>query len=288
MTSNTIYKSPAVSCLTCRKELSAKGIFSHFLYTHGTEEEKLKMSSGRLLGLSIGKQTQLRNAKINLAKAETEYYKLPNYCKYCKNILKYKNKFQIFCNHSCHARYENEHRSPETLLKLSNSLKGKTYPSRKGIKLNKPPYTKIPKIYFTLQMCTCCGITFRNMKQRKTCSPECQRKNSTYRKIVHEYIHNGEILKLESSWEVDIAKWLDIHKIEWTRPKHIVWYDTNGKLRRYFPDFYLPNYDVYLDPKNDYQINISTEKLEKISQQVILIYGSVAHIIDKIAFLPQR
>lgn len=114
--------------------------------------------------------------------------------------------------------------------------------------------------------------------KKQTCSPECQRMNSTYRKIVHEYAHNGEILKLESSWEVEIARWLDKSGINWTRPKHIPWNDAQGKKRRYFPDFYLPDLGIYLDPKNSYQIKISEEKLAVITSKVTLIYGEVEHI----------
>ena len=43
----------------------------------------------------------------------------------------------------------------------------------------------------------------------------------------------------------------------------------------YYPDFYLPEYNVYLDPKNDYLINnkskrfgiTDVEKIEKVEQQ---------------------
>ena len=53
----------------------------------------------------------------------------------------------------------------------------------------------------------------------------------------------------DSSWEVIVAESLDENNIEWIRPKcGFVWKDT----RRYYPDFYLPAYDIYLDPKNPY------------------------------------
>lgn len=31
--------------------------------------------------------------------------------------------------------------------------------------------------------------------------------------------------------------------------------DNEGNLRYYYPDFYLEDYNVYLDPKNDYLLN---------------------------------
>lgn len=49
----------------------------------------------------------------------------------------------------------------------------------------------------------------------------------------------------------------------------------DGKQHRYTPDFYLPEYDIYLDPKNDYLINNinpslgynDVEKIKKVSTQ---------------------
>ena len=46
----------------------------------------------------------------------------------------------------------------------------------------------------------------------------------------------------------------DENNIIWIKPKAIKYLDINGKQHNYIPDFYLPQYDVYLDPKNDYLI----------------------------------
>ena len=53
----------------------------------------------------------------------------------------------------------------------------------------------------------------------------------------------------------------------------IKWVDSNNKTRRYFPDFYLPKYDRYLDPKNPYCMKQDEEKLKIISSMVDIIYG---------------
>jgi hypothetical protein len=60
---------------------------------------------------------------------------------------------------------------------------------------------------------------------------------------------------LGSSYELILAKSLDEFNIEWTQPNRIQYKDPNGKIRTYSPDFYLPEYNVYLDPKNDFLIN---------------------------------
>lgn len=72
---------------------------------------------------------------------------------------------------------------------------------------------------------------------------------------------DGTTLKLDSSWEVALAKRLDELNIEWTRPKPIPWVDKKGQTHYYFPDFYLPHYDLLLDPKNEYARNSQKEKL---------------------------
>lgn len=71
--------------------------------------------------------------------------------------------------------------------------------------------------------------------------------------------YNG--IWLDSKWEERVAKSLDEHLILWERPKvGFIWNDLGNK---YYPDFYLVDYDVYLDPKNPYlQIKDATKILE--------------------------
>tara|TARA_R110000851_G_C12858558_1_gene543633 strand:+ start:83 stop:715 length:633 start_codon:yes stop_codon:yes gene_type:complete len=80
-------------------------------------------------------------------------------------------------------------------------------------------------------------------------------------------------IMLDSSYELTVAKSLDEHNIEWTRPKSIIWND-NGQLRRYIPDFYLPAYNVFLDPKNDFLITKDKRKISLAEE-----YNSVRIII---------
>lgn len=80
---------------------------------------------------------------------------------------------------------------------------------------------------------------------------------------------------LDSTYELEVAKSLDENSIEWTRPNYLIWQDDSGRKHRYYPDFYLPKYNVYLDPKNDFLINHATkrfgitdaEKISKVSEQ---------------------
>lgn len=62
-------------------------------------------------------------------------------------------------------------------------------------------------------------------------------------------------VKLDSSFELAVAKELDANDIKWQRCPRFLYVDLNGVEHTYTPDFYLPDFDVYIDPKNDYLIN---------------------------------
>jgi len=71
---------------------------------------------------------------------------------------------------------------------------------------------------------------------------------------------NTEVL-LESKNEIEFAELLNILNIKWTRPsfKNL----SNGK--RYTPDFFLPEYNIYCDPKSIFWINhFQSTQLKKI------------------------
>lgn len=74
-------------------------------------------------------------------------------------------------------------------------------------------------------------------------------------------------ITLDSSYEVVVAKSLDEHNIKWTRPAKAFRYFDGIQHRHYLPDFYLPEYNVYLDPKNDYLIKKDQRKISLASNQ---------------------
>lgn len=86
---------------------------------------------------------------------------------------------------------------------------------------------------------------------------------------------------MDFSWEVELAEWLDLNNIKWIRSRKIClfWKDEGGGLRRYYPDFYLPDYNVYLDPKNKYLQEKDKYKLDNIrSQNIRLLSGYLEDI----------
>jgi hypothetical protein len=79
--------------------------------------------------------------------------------------------------------------------------------------------------------------------------------------------NDGTMVKLQSSYELRVAEDLERNKVKWIRPPHMWWIDFAGIKHRYFPDFYLQDFDVYLDPKNDYLISKDTLKINTVSLQ---------------------
>lgn len=72
----------------------------------------------------------------------------------------------------------------------------------------------------------------------------------------------GDEVVLQSSYELRTSIILNELGIKWVRPKHLKY---NG--RKYFPDFYLPDLDIYLDPKNDFKAIQDREKINAVIEQ---------------------
>jgi len=212
-----------------------------------------------------------------------------------------------FCNHSCSAKYSNTRR-----LHTGGPSKGFKFPlksikclncnkiviMRSNITKTKGKYCSIcyrnPQIntIFIEVSCFICKTNFIRLKSNKTktCSDECFHKllsiNSTanpncggetnYRKFKYENI------TMDSSWEVEIAKYLDSKNIIWKRTKKIMfwWIDSSNKKRRYYPDFYIEKYNCYLDTKNKWLMEQDDYKLKAVVKEnnIKLFSGDVSYI----------
>lgn len=72
----------------------------------------------------------------------------------------------------------------------------------------------------------------------------------------------GTEVLLQSSYELTFSKLLDDNQIEWLRPTYLRYGN-----RKYFPDFYLPKFDLYLDTKNDYLIKLDADKIKSVTEE---------------------
>ncbi len=76
---------------------------------------------------------------------------------------------------------------------------------------------------------------------------------------------DGEIIHLQSSYEIEFASILEELNIEWERPAPLIWIDDNGVDHRYYADFKVG--DIYIDTKNDYLAIKDKPKIDKVIQQ---------------------
>lgn len=69
---------------------------------------------------------------------------------------------------------------------------------------------------------------------------------------------------MHSSWELEFAKWADSNNIKWTKKVKSFEYLWNGSIRKYFPDFYLEEFDLYIEVKG-YETDRDLEKWKSVS-----------------------
>lgn len=272
------YKNLSVCCIDCHKETKASGLANHYNRIHGNDEELKK----RALFSNLMSGEKAKSRATEKALEECKKYSLnPRFCNCCNSEIDFFRRGNKCCSASCSTTLANIAAGPhteETKTKISNKLKSK--PSKlKGLPGNNKKYCCV--FFYKCTQCEDIILARRTKPGRKTCSKECQVHASTghrtyingKRKNIYYQTISGETVLLESSWELEIAQFLDENKFQWIRPKYIKWIDSTGKQRNYYPDFYLPEYDLYLDPKNPYAMKQDTEKMSTISQKVNIIYG---------------
>ena len=84
---------------------------------------------------------------------------------------------------------------------------------------------------------------------------------------VHTKPDGTEII-MDSTWEAALAVLLDRLEIKWDRGDHLVLdYQTpRGRKRKYIPDFYLPDHDIYVEVKG-YWTDAAKLKVADVEQR---------------------
>ena len=94
------------------------------------------------------------------------------------------------------------------------------------------------------------------------------RPNAGRSKKFRVYDSFGKSVVLQSSYELECSIILNEMNVRWTRPRALKYDNKN-----YFADFYLIDFDIYLDPKNNFKAKQDEEKIQKVmSQNNVNIY----------------
>ena len=227
-------------------------------------------------------RTHKASAKVILSKKI--YESGPTRCKVCEEGLAYSDRGNTFCSNSCAATFNNNngkykiHSKEYKMAPKTCKFCDKEIPFNNrhkdfcNINCRKKAYMP------NLVKCVICSkeYTLKSRSSRRvTCSKECHRvhqsnnaiKNNLGSMTDHKKSqYNG--IWMDSKWEVDIARFLDDNNIMWERDKkHVFWYTgTDDKQHRYYPDFFLPEYNLYLDPKNAFKMRLDEHKLLQVNK----------------------
>lgn len=98
-------------------------------------------------------------------------------------------------------------------------------------------------------------------------NPDSYTKNNVCGRVkILEY--NG--VKLKGQWELRTAKWLDSKKVKWDTEVHPQTYVWNGSDHKYYPDFYLKEYDVYIEVKG-YKTDRDDAKWSQFNGTLVIV-----------------
>lgn len=78
--------------------------------------------------------------------------------------------------------------------------------------------------------------------------------------------------KFQGNWEVGFAKYLDKLNIKWERPNKKFDYKYNNDNHKYLPDFYLPDYNLYIEIKG-YPTQRDFCKWEQFTDNLDIYFG---------------
>jgi len=73
----------------------------------------------------------------------------------------------------------------------------------------------------------------------------------------------GEEYVCRGTWEVKVAEWFNSKGILWIRKVYLKYLSSSDVLKTYAPDFYLPNYDLYVEVKGFFSA-YDLDKLQRI------------------------
>lgn len=179
---------------------------------------------------------------------------------------------KIYCSSRCAATINNKNRilPEEVRKKISRSLLGTQSPF-KGV-------IKVPRIKTKCQNLICGkSFVFERWKNRKFCSAQCAMeviggqptspRAARAKAGIRNDISNS--IYFYSRWEANIARLLNLFHIKWIHQPQTF----NLQTQKYTPDFYLPEYDLYLEVKN-FLGSYSKERDEKFRR----IYSDI-HLV---------
>lgn len=161
-----------------------------------------------------------------------------------------------FCEIKCSRSFSTKNKRIEINRKVSKKLRS-NIPWNKGKIISKTIEKKCP-------VCKKSFFVYKNRIKQLCCSKKCRligmKLNDIYNKNNYNwggyrkgsgrskgsYYNNSYF---DSFLEIEIAKYLEKNNIKWIRNTKRFYYTWNNNKHYYVPDFYLPDYKLYLEVK---------------------------------------
>lgn len=233
-------------------------------------------------GISI---TLKQKFEIEKNKKIANYLQLPTICSFCSTMLSYDKRKNKFCDSSCAAQFNNTNRIFYNSKSFKEKQRQYAKDNPKGWALDRSKcYSngyrrKIRLKKVKLFQCLECKKEFTayNYQKRKYCSRLCSNKNSYHinSTIVHRSIYRG--YQMDSGAERLFAESCDKLKIKWHKntSQYFKFIDNKGKERKYYPDFYLLDYDIWVEVKgNRYVRDDDNLRRAAVNKPVLLIMSN--------------
>lgn len=77
---------------------------------------------------------------------------------------------------------------------------------------------------------------------------------------------------LRSTYELEYAKWLDKNNIKWVGNKKFFEYEFEGKIKKYYPDFYLINENCFIETKG-FKTTQDEAKWKQFPDKLKILFG---------------
>ena len=201
-------------------------------------------------------------------------------CEYCGSEHSGKFATGRFCDRKCSNGYSTKSKRKDINKKVSVSMLGKKFDRT------------IQEKSYEVRVCVICGVSFDCYvhKKKQTCGGECARKLQSIRaiegiksgkrvntwggrckKILYTTL-DGSIIKLDGSYELEFYKWCERNKINCEKNRIGFKYIDTARNRDaiYFPDFYLKEYDMFVECKG-YERDLDKMKWQEFPYQLVVL-----------------
>lgn len=169
-------------------------------------------------------------------------------CKFCKSERSNANSWR---NHERLCSNNPERQKTSFMDKDFQGLyKENQFTKAKKLGLPKPEVSNETK----LKLSNSCKLknlneTVETRQKRKDTINKRVNEGKWHTSLAKKMHFNYNEINLHGSWEVNFARWLDKSSILWDRCKERFSYNYENKERKYTPDFYLIEYDIYVEIK---------------------------------------